>query len=211
VIAVGFDDLAQRVDAQAQQVTAHTQILEDLRKRITALQTSHSTTSAPRLARATHTQAQLAHRLRALVQHLHLLLPALRASALRPEEESLRATLDALDEEVRGGGRGSAGPGRLRARLNELWALLGAVQAAREREARAGGAKGAAWKVVDEDGLRELAGVLGEQQAGLAHLTRILQKGLRDLTVIEGREVRDEDGRVKEPSLSVSLGASVRR
>jgi nuclear pore complex protein Nup54 len=206
VLAVGFDDLAQRVEAQTQQSAAHTQTLDDLRKRLTALHTAHTTASAPRLARAAQAQAQIAHRLRALVQHLHLLIPTLRASALRPEEEALRAALDALDEEIRGarGGGGFGSMGRLRTRLNELWALLGAVSAARERDSRSGSTK-VGWKVVDEDGLRELAGVLGEQQAGLAHLTKVLQKDLRDLTVIEGREVRDENGHIKEGGLGASV------
>jgi nuclear pore complex protein Nup54 len=155
------------------------------------------------LQRAAQAQAQLAHRLRALVQHLHLLIPALRASALRPEEEALRTALEALDDEIRGGVRGGAGGmGRLRTRLNELWALLGAVSAARERELR-GGAGKVGWKVVDEDSLRELAGVLGEQQAGLAHLTKVLKKDLRDLEVVEGKEVRDESGKIKDMSGSV--------
>jgi nuclear pore complex protein Nup54 len=92
--------------------------------------------------------------------------------------------------------------GRLRTRLNELWALLGAVSAARERELR-GGAGKVGWKVVDEDSLRELAGVLGEQQAGLAHLTKVLKKDLRDLEVVEGKEVRDESGKIKDMSRSV--------
>ena len=87
-----------------------------------------------------------------LVQHLHLLIPALRSSALRPEEEALRTALEEIDEEVRRPG----GTGRIRGKLNELWALVGAVSAARER-GRAGG--GVEWAVVDEEGLAQIAQV----------------------------------------------------
>ena len=97
-----------------------------------------------------------------LVQHLHLLVPALRSSALRPEEEALRAALEDVDADVRR--PGGAGPGRLRGKLNELWALVGAVTAARERDRRAGGVE---WAVVDEEGLAQIAKVrVGRLGAG---------------------------------------------
>jgi nuclear pore complex protein Nup54 len=103
-------------------------------------------------------QTQLLHRIAKLCSHLHLLIPVLRASAIRPEEEGLRAALDSLSQEIRGTTASSGDRqqiGRLRARLNELWALLGAAQAARGR----GATKDGRWAVVDEDGLRELAQV----------------------------------------------------
>lgn len=95
------------------------------------------------------------------MQHLHLLIPALRSSSIRPEEEALRGALEALEAEIRGGGaRGAGGTGRMRGKLNELWALVGAVNAARERERGSGGAgKEGRWAVVDDEGLREIAQV----------------------------------------------------
>jgi hypothetical protein len=55
--------------------------------------------------------------------------------------------------------------------------------------------------------------VLNEHQAGLAHLTRVLQKDLRDLAVIEGTEIRDDNGRVTTPvdALAASMRASALR
>ena len=99
-----------------------------------------------------------------LAQHLHLLIPALRSSALRPEEEALRAALEEIDEEVR---RPGGAGGRLRGKLNELWALVGAVGAARERRGAGGGGGGGVgvggggveWTVVDEEGLAQIAQV----------------------------------------------------
>ena len=34
--------------------------------------------------------------------------------------------------------------------------------------------------------------ILGDEQTGLTHLTKIIQKGLRDIGVIYGEELRDE-------------------
>lgn len=94
----------------------------------------------------------------------------------------------------------------MRGKLNELWALVGAVSAARERDRKGGSDGNVEWAVVDDEGLAQIAQVrvrafffamiceltiwvsqiLAEQQAGLAHLTKILQKDLNDIAVIRG-------------------------
>lgn len=197
VIANGFDDLQQRVEAQTQQAAAHQEKLKELSTRITALTRQHQLSNAPRLQRAAALQTQLTHRVLKVVQHLHLLIPAVRSSAIRPEEEAIRAALEDVDQEIRRPG----GIGRMRGKLNELWALVGAVSAARERDHRAGSVE---WAVVDEQGLSQLAQILAEEQAGLAHLTKILQRDLKDLAVIEGRTVKEE-----EPDLLLNSTSSL--
>jgi nuclear pore complex protein Nup54 len=87
------------------------------------------------------------------VQHLHLLIPTLRSSSIRPEEEALRAALEEIDQEIRRPG----GMGRMRGKLNELWALIGAVKAVRERDAKGVSDGNVEWAVVDEDGLSQIA------------------------------------------------------
>ncbi|KAI0767643.1 nucleoporin complex subunit 54-domain-containing protein [Fomes fomentarius] len=186
VVATGFDDLQKRVEAQTQQAAAHQDRIKDLQSRIAALTQRHQLSNASRLQRAAALQTQLTHRVLKLVQHLHLLIPALRSSALRPEEEALRTALEEIDEEVRRPG----GTGRIRGKLNELWALVGAVTAARERDCKSGGVE---WAVVDEAGLAQIAQVLAEEQAGLAHLTKLLQKDMKDLAVIQGSSPQEED------------------
>ena len=115
----------------------------------------HELSNTPRLHRATAQQTQLTHRLLRLVQHLHLLIPTLRSSSIRPEEEALRAALEEIDEEIRRPG----GMGRMRGKLNELWALIGAVKAARERDAKGVSDGNVEWAVVDEEGLAQIAQV----------------------------------------------------
>ncbi|OBZ76350.1 Nucleoporin nup44 [Grifola frondosa] len=149
VLATGFDDLQKRVEAQSQQAAAHQEKLKELQTRIAALAQRHQLSNASRLHRASALQTQLTHRVLKLVQHLHLLIPALRSSAIRPEEEALRAALEEIDEEIRRPG----GTGRMRGKLNELWALVGAVNAVRERDRKGGAVE---WAVVDEEGLAKL-------------------------------------------------------
>lgn len=86
----------------------------------------------------------------------------------------MRSVLEEIEDELR--------RGRMKGKLNELWALLGAVNAAKER-ARSGTGE---WAVVDEDGLAHLTQILAEQQAGLTHLTKILQRALKDVGIIMG-------------------------
>jgi len=74
----------------------------------------------------------------------------------------------------------------MKGKLNELWALVGAVKAVRERDARGVPDGNVEWAVVDEEGLAQIAQILAEQQAGLSYLTKTLQKDLNDLAVIKG-------------------------
>jgi nuclear pore complex protein Nup54 len=82
---------------------------------------------------------------------LHLLIPAIRSSSIRPEEEQLRGKLEEIEEEVK--------RGRMKGKLNELWALIGAVNAARERGGGKSGGTSGEWAVVDEEGLAQIAQV----------------------------------------------------
>ncbi|GJE93078.1 nucleoporin complex subunit 54-domain-containing protein [Phanerochaete sordida] len=186
VLAVGFDDLQQRVDAQTRASAQHQEKLKELKTRLEALSQRHAVTNLARLRRAQALQTQLTHRVLRLSQHLHLLVPALRSSSIRPAEEALRAALEELDEDVRRPGA----LGKMRAKLNELWALVDAVRAARERDRQEGAVE---WAVVDEDGLARIAQVLAEEQAGLAHVTNILQRDLKDLGVILGMPAKEEE------------------
>ncbi|KAH9834748.1 nucleoporin complex subunit 54-domain-containing protein [Rhodofomes roseus] len=202
VIANGLDDLQKRVEAQTQQAAMHQEKLKELRTRIQALAQRHELSNASRLHRAAALQTQLTHRVLKVVQHLHLLIPAVRSSAIRPEEEALRTALEDIDQEIRRPG----GTGRIRGKLNELWALVGAVTAARERDRKTGGVE---WAVVDEEGLQQIAQILEQEQAGLAHLTKILQKDLRDLAVIQGTAVKEEEPDLLMSSTSTLRGSTV--
>ncbi|ELU42923.1 hypothetical protein AG1IA_03042 [Rhizoctonia solani AG-1 IA] len=172
-LAIGFDDLKKRTLSQQQENQSHMAALAQLRTRLAAVTAKHDTT---RLARLAQTHTELSRRVRALARQLHMLIPAVRRSALTPEEEELRRKLLALEE--------GAGLARLAGRMNELWAMAGSVQA-RGKEAAGGRVE---WAVVDEEGLAsiaQMAQILKDQQNGLAHVTKILQDDLRALKIIQ--------------------------
>ncbi|KNZ79264.1 Nucleoporin nup44 [Termitomyces sp. J132] len=175
VFATGFDDLRARVEAQSAQSEKLKQRLTDVKKRLDVLSERHALSNVSRLKRAAAQQTQVAQRLLGFAQHLHLLIPAIRSSAIRPEEEQLRGRLEEIEEELR--------RGRLAGKMNELWALIGAVGASAEK-GRSGDGSGGEWAVVDEEGLAQITQILSDQQAGLAHLTKVLQRIQRDIAVI---------------------------
>ncbi|CAE7230273.1 unnamed protein product [Rhizoctonia solani] len=169
-LAVGFDDLKKRTLSQQQENQNHIAALAQLRTRLTTVTAKHDTT---RLARLAQTHTELSRRVRALARQLHMLIPAVRRSALGPEEEELRRRLLALEE--------GAGLSRLAGRMNELWAM---AESARARGKESGGNK-VEWAVVDEEGLASIAQILTAQQNGLLHVTKILQEDLRALKIIQ--------------------------
>ena len=166
VVALGFDDLRERVEAQARQAEEHktrikvrhstlteflTHCRQDIKTRLDALSERHTLSNVSRLQRASAQRTQLTQRLLAFIQHLHLLIPSIRSSSIRPEEEQLRGKLEEIEEEVK--------KGRLKGKLNELWALIGAVNAARERGGSKNAGSSGEWAVVDEEGLTQIAQV----------------------------------------------------
>ncbi|KAJ7058450.1 nucleoporin complex subunit 54-domain-containing protein [Mycena amicta] len=193
-VAIGFEDLRQRLDGQTAQAGDQVSKLNELKSRIADLST-HQSANHTRATRLAATHLQLYHRVLLLTAHLHLLIPAVRGGAVRIEEEEMRGGLEELRSEV-GAGSGSAkgSAGRIRSKIAELWALVGALTAARDASSSSSSNSGQGeWKVVDEDGLARIAQILSEQQAGLVHLTKILQKDLKDLSVVLGKS-RTEDG-----------------
>ena len=125
---------------------------QELKARLEALSQRHEVNNTARLRRAAALQMQLMHRVLKVVQHLHLLIPALRSSSIRPEEEALRTALEDIDDEIRRPG----GMSKMRGKLNELWALIDALRAARERGRQDGVTE---WAVVDDEGLSQLSQV----------------------------------------------------
>ena len=159
VLALGFDDIQKRLTAQNNTTSTQTETLTKLRESLTGLSQAHTLQNTLRLQRLSLVQLQVRQRLMRLVVHLHLIIPTVRGSAIKAEEEKLRSLLENVEEELRrfgrGGDSGSSGSGgwgmsayggvggaaapgggisRMRALLNELWAGVEQVQAMKRKE-----------------------------------------------------------------------------
>lgn len=175
-LAVGFEDLKKRADAQKSQVdgqlaairvctTCHLAILiltlcfcktQLLKREVEKLSTKHTLTILPLAQKLNHTHAQLAARLAALIHHLHLFIPSLRGASLRREEEALRTKLEALENELTGR---SDALGRAGGRMAELWGVVGRVKAQKEAGYLHGIGEGGGWAVVDEAAFEQIKSV----------------------------------------------------
>lgn len=136
---------------------------KEINDRLEGLQQKHQLSTSLRAQRAALKQTEIDQGLAALVKTLHLMIPSVRATSIRPEEERLRGALEAVEDELKRPG----GLGRMKGKLSELWTAVNALKAMKER-ARAssggaseggGGGQQVEWQVVDEGGLNELAGV----------------------------------------------------
>ncbi|TIC66253.1 hypothetical protein E3Q02_01902 [Wallemia mellicola] len=171
--AFGFDDVQKRVHAQGRQATAHLVRLSELQEKLRKMMLNTSLSHHPRLQRAAQMHAQISARILRIVKHLHVLLPTVRASSVRADEEKLAVEYENINNTVQ--------KARIAGRVNELWALVGALKSRKEEGAAS---VTGSWTVVDQDGMNELQDILRNQQTGLSHLTSTLQKVESDLNVV---------------------------
>jgi nuclear pore complex protein Nup54 len=99
---------------------------------------------------------------------------------MRPEEEKLRGVLEGVEGELSRPG----GLGRTDGRVGELWGKVNRAKVV-YGSGSAQGRREDGWAVVDDNGMKELAKLLEEQQRGLEHVTSVLQKAIKDLGVLE--------------------------
>lgn len=124
-----------------------------LKREVDKLSTKHTLAILPLAHNLSHTQAQLAARLAALIHHLHLFIPSLRGASLRSEEEALRTKLESLEGELTGR---SDALGRAGGRMAELWGVVGRVKAQKEAGLLHGTGDRGGWAVVDPAAFEEI-------------------------------------------------------
>lgn len=168
VLAVGFNDLKARIEAQEAETNRQASHVKTINERITALEQKHTLSDSVRASNALKRQAALHHRVLRITRKSHLLIPSLRGSSISRQEEALRVKLEQCEAELDSNAHTSSGvgagvdtTGRLRARVNELWAMLGSVKAKREVLERSGRRPATEWAVVDESGVEDVVNVSG--------------------------------------------------
>lgn len=167
VLAVGFSELKARADAQQNEAARQRQLVSQLREKVAVLAQSHTLKNTTRASAALRRQVTLHHRLLSSARKAAALLPPSAAPAgqargasgfgnvqANVEDEKLRSRLEQCEGELRNG--------KLKSRVNELWAGLGAVKARRGAASASGNGSSsgtAEWAVVDAEALDEVAGV----------------------------------------------------
>ena len=171
-LALGFPALQKRIEAQNAQSAQHQAILQQISAHLSTLSETHSLSHSIRALRAQITAQALSARLSALAAQVGKVSPG-RGAGVRVEEEELRKKLEGMRREIEVGEE----------RGRELWSGVGAVKARKESQGRGEG--GVEWAVADEEGLRKILEILGQQQAGLDHLTKTLKEAEEDVETMK--------------------------
>lgn len=168
MLAVGFQDLKMRRDAQMGETGRQSAKLMELQKRLDDLTSKHSLSNSVRISTISRKQTSIHHRLIGIAKRIHLLIPAIRGHSITLKEEQLKSLLHACEMELESismnaGGVGASGSGtasmhhRLRGRINELWAQIGSTKA--KREAMGNNGNLLEWAVVDEGAINDVVKV----------------------------------------------------
>lgn len=126
----------------------------------------HTLRIQPRVSELSQSQIELVNRIAKLIHHLHLFIPSVRSTSIRPDEEALRAQLEAIEAELRRPG----GLGRVGGRIGELWGLVGRVRAQKEA-GRLSADRETGWAVVDPAAFDEIKQVYILPRNQFEHLT----------------------------------------
>ena len=161
-LAVGFDDVKKRVDAQDNQAAMHYTKLQEITVTLQSKRAASSRLASSRLSKAEAQHATLATRLTRLVSRLHTLTP-LRGTPLRAEEEQLHTQIERLYLDLNGkrpsasadgvAALPSGDGGRLGAKLNELWVLAARRKAAKASGQMDGDGQPTEWAVASDEEL----------------------------------------------------------
>lgn len=168
-LAVGFDDIAKRTDLQIRTSAAHSAKLDEITKKLTALQQSHQLNTSVKLKQQQQRHAELSHRLLVIASKINLVIN--NGYPIRPEEEAFKARIEQLHKQV-------SKPGQFRGRINDLWAQIRILKDV------AASSQSRGWEVVDENQLAAITNVLSSQQAGLNLLIDTLKEDKMDAEVL---------------------------
>jgi len=119
-LASGWGDLAKRMDWQEQELANHEKAMEAMRSRLHKLRNQHQLTTSVRLEKLARELDAIQNRVILLAKQVHVL--RCRGLPIQPQEEILKAKMEALQAVLK---RGSA----FRGRVEELLAQLQRVKA----------------------------------------------------------------------------------
>lgn len=168
VQAVGFEDLRQRRQEQLKMFQLQEQALQNYRGQLTDLQQKIELDSRVKIDQYKQRHMELSHRVLRLTKKKIEVL-RLKGYWISPEEDALRAKLEALQAELNK-------PNQFKGRLTEISSLVRMQEDIPQPNYSAS---------IDEDSLEHITKFLNQQQEGLIHVTNVIKKDSRDLTTIK--------------------------
>ncbi|KAK3837667.1 MAG: nucleoporin complex subunit 54-domain-containing protein [Linnemannia elongata] len=169
-LAVGFDDLKKRMEAQNDMTEMQRIKLEEIEAKMSQITQFHMLQTASKVREFKRRHIQLAQRVLTLMKRVQILRN--RGVPLRADEEILRVRLENALEQLRN-------PAHFRGKITELWAQLQILKDSK-RLHPAGN-----YEVSDEAQLEGISKVLQDHQAGLHQMTMVLQQDMQDIETLQ--------------------------
>ncbi|ORZ27303.1 nucleoporin complex subunit 54-domain-containing protein [Lobosporangium transversale] len=169
-LAIGFEDLKKRMETQNDMTEMQRIKLEEIEVKMNEIMQFHVVQTATKVREFKRRHIQLAQRVLTLMKRVQILRN--RGVPIREDEELLRVRLENALEQLRN-------PAHFRGKITELWAQLQILKDSKRLHPYS------SHGVPDASQLEAVGKVLQEQQAGLAHITSIIQQDMEDIEILQ--------------------------
>ncbi|KAF9186495.1 hypothetical protein BGZ50_002427 [Haplosporangium sp. Z 11] len=165
-LAIGFDDLKKRMESQNDMTEMQRIKLDEIEVKMNEIMQFHLLQTASKVREFKRRHIQLAQRVLTLMKRVQILRN--RGVPIRADEEMLRVRLENALEQLKN-------PAHFRGKITELWAQIQILKDSKRLHPTGG------YEVTDEAQLE----VLQDQQAGLQHVTSVLQQDMQDIEILQ--------------------------
>ncbi|KAG9323048.1 hypothetical protein KVV02_001703 [Mortierella alpina] len=169
-LAVGFEDLKKRMECQNDMTDMQRIKLDEIEFKMNEIMQFHLLQTASKVREFKRRHIQLAQRVLTLMKRVQILRN--RGVPIRADEEMLRVRLENALEQLRN-------PAHFRGKITELWAQIQILKDSKRLHPTG------SYDVSDEAQLEVIGKVLQDQQAGLQHITSILQQDMQDIETLQ--------------------------
>ncbi|KAF9318353.1 hypothetical protein BG003_011366 [Podila horticola] len=169
-LAVGFEDLKKRMESQNDMTEMQRIKLDEIEAKMNDIMQFHLLQTASKVREFKRRHIQLAQRVLTLMKRVQILRN--RGVPISQEEEKLRSRLEELLEQLKN-------PAHFRGKITELWAQIQILKDSKRLHPSGN------YEVSDEAQLEVIGKVLADQQAGLQHITSVLQKDMADIETLQ--------------------------
>ncbi|KAG0202421.1 hypothetical protein BGX28_005053 [Mortierella sp. GBA30] len=169
-LAVGFEDLKKRMESQNDMTEMQRIKLDEIEVKMNEIMQFHLLQTASKVREFKRRHIQLAQRVLTLMKRVQILRN--RGVPIRADEEILRVRLENALEQLRN-------PAHFRGKITELWAQIQILKDSKRLH------PAGSYDVTDEAQLEVIGKVLQDQQAGLQHITSVLQQDMQDIEILQ--------------------------
>ncbi|KAI9494689.1 nucleoporin complex subunit 54-domain-containing protein [Zychaea mexicana] len=173
-LAIGFEDVKKRMEAQERQSLAQIAILKETQAKVDKLRNTDAVATAKKLEEYKTRHMELIQRVIWLLKKAQVLRN--KGVPLTADEEKLRATLENIQEQL-------VQSEQFHGKLSQLWAQLQLIKESGRKYGKLDDVHG--WNGVSSDNRESITKVLGEQQTGIQHTMDILEKNQRDVEMMK--------------------------